>query len=151
MNSVIQAFSSLERFTSYLKQNDIDGPISQSLLSISNMINRGKRSCFSPTKLTRAITRNGKNHHLLGYHQQDAHEFFQVVSSLVSDEEPAPLHRAVCSLFDMENLFLPEKLSALFLGKQVDFVPIENVRNPFTGLLASRIKCLSCGHLVVYV
>ena len=92
--------------------------------------------------------KSGSNRHLLGYNQQDAHEFFQVISSFVTQEEPVSIHNAAGSLFDIEALYLKGKdtIEYFFYGTRCSTLRLNNLANPLKGLLASQITCLSCGY-----
>jgi hypothetical protein len=94
--------------------------------------------------LVRALTGKGKRH-LFGYQQQDAQEFFQHISSLVTGEE---VLASVSSLFDLSGIIPVSKDNphTIYAGKPVTYRPILDDRNPFTGLLANKMVCLTCGY-----
>ncbi|KAJ3272790.1 hypothetical protein HDV01_005218 [Terramyces sp. JEL0728] len=99
----------------------------------------GKRA-LRPYVLTSALSGQG-NRHLLGYQQQDAQEFFQHVSSLISVEGQK---RTRMSL----DIFAPVDagLKYYYAGKECSMNRLSHGKSPLTGLLASRITCMQCGY-----
>lgn len=87
---------------------------------------------------------NGGIRHLLGYQQQDAQEFFQYLSSLVTNEQTA-FYRRKLTLLD--PLFLQETDPyGLFGTRKISWRPPNRFHSPLTGLLASGILCKICNH-----
>lgn len=102
------------------------------------------RHTIRKSRLLAALTKNGQNH-LLGYQQQDAQEFFQFLSSIITKEEVGES----LSLFDPFVLSIDGNVQDSYgiIGmKKLCWRPRKFPRNPFTGLLASRLVCQICGY-----
>ena len=74
------------------------------------------------------------------YAQQDAHEFFQLISSRVSTEAESILQ------FSKHSRGLIDILRPA-LSTQRDISHFRSLTNPFSGLVASRFACMDCGYL----
>ena len=74
--------------------------------------------------------------------QQDAHEFFQLLSSLVGKVPKGPNEF-------YNNLTSDSGLNCIYYGKRINQVIPSTIRNPFTGLLASRLTCTNCQFAVL--
>ncbi|KAL1919150.1 uncharacterized protein VTP21DRAFT_2532 [Calcarisporiella thermophila] len=153
MNSVLQALASLnllKPFLNDLAQQSTNQPnisVSEALADTLKYLNTPvkKRKAFQPRKIVAALI-NG-NRRLLNHSQQDAQEFFQIISSALSTEE-YQLSRRINSLLDHEcvkTLAIQSKNEKLSFTKRP--VPKYSFkRNPLIGLLASRLSCVECGY-----
>ncbi|KAI9354791.1 hypothetical protein DFJ73DRAFT_623902 [Zopfochytrium polystomum] len=138
-----------------------------------NSMDRTRR-VLKPSEFIAALAATSKgNRRLMCYEQQDAHELLQILSSSLTDEE-APGPPLVLSLFDLDSLKAEAPGLPLSL-KRADSKPVpppgkktqlkrrrsrtlvaegftlfpnlpQNLRNPFTGLLAHSMSCLVCGY-----
>jgi hypothetical protein len=84
------------------------------------------------------------NKRLFTYQQQDAQEFFQQLSSMLTKEGVG--RRRLGLLFPEPT----NTISVLFNGRRVEMERIKVKMSPLTGLLASKISCLQCRHQVCF-
>ncbi|KAI8053919.1 hypothetical protein BDF22DRAFT_742896 [Syncephalis plumigaleata] len=95
-------------------------------------------AAFRPRQLTQSLAQHRR---VINREQQDAHEFFQILSDTLT-QEAAKVNeqRQVISLLD-SNAIQQFINGATLVGSKY-----QRVRNPFSGLLASRISCVDCGY-----
>nr|KAJ3412795.1 Ubiquitin carboxyl-terminal hydrolase 30 [Polyrhizophydium stewartii] len=166
MNSVIQSLVSMPKLVEYIEQRlmayyDTDAllqglPVTEALYDLCNALNDAGPShrALRPRGLVNALAGNNGNRHLLGYQQQDAHELFQFLSSLLTKEEVPHSPPQLFSLADIALLHprklddgrLEEWLPVFIGGRTIQFPRRPAPRSPLTGLLASRICCHKCGY-----
>ncbi|KAI9598270.1 hypothetical protein BDF19DRAFT_410995 [Syncephalis fuscata] len=114
--------------------------VSNTLLDTLESINAPLNgpAAFRPRKLTQSLAQHQR---VINREQQDAHEFFQILSATLTQEaSKINEQRQVVSLFDTNMLKHILKNTAL-VGHQY-----QRIRNPFSGLLVSRISCVDCGY-----
>jgi ubiquitin carboxyl-terminal hydrolase 1 len=129
-----------------LQHDDTTAFVTDALLQLSSRLALCKESnTYRTIDLVQALGSHG-NRNLFTYQQQDAQEFFQLVSSMITKEEILKSKPTMRDILLSENDTIP----FLFDGKKRFMNDIKMSRNPFTGLLASRISCLKCGHQVIY-
>jgi len=148
LNSVLQALSSLEHLQPFLyhltqNTNTIDLPVAsalrQTLLLLSAPIQH--KSAILPDQLVSAIS---SHHHVINHEQQDAQELFQIISSSLEMEQQKTLKKP-SSNAGLRDLLLSKSSANIIPAKR--FNPSnQSYRNPFTGLLASRLSCSECGY-----
>ncbi|KAI9482762.1 MAG: hypothetical protein EXX96DRAFT_555524 [Benjaminiella poitrasii] len=189
VNSVLQAFATLTSLRSYLaervdEQGDEAAPtlpqnefilqsVSCALYATIESLNRPlpRPKSISPTDFLRALER--KSGGTVNRDQQDAHELFQIISSVLTSEEeiqykemaPSLLDAATLRDFTMNGDIDPnndnfETSSISSFGTTASMWSSFSVctvgghlrarrrspRNPFTGLAASKISCMNCGY-----
>ncbi|KAI9275977.1 hypothetical protein BY458DRAFT_554893 [Sporodiniella umbellata] len=149
MNSVLQALSALPYLHQHLNDfsksaSGISLPVARSLLltlrRLVKPVDRQfylnffyQRIYFNPTEIVTALSSNRR---IISREQQDAEEFFQLVSSAL-DTEGQRVAQASLSGGGLKSLIQDQKRTEYC--------------NPFTGLLASRLSCLTCGYTVKYL
>ncbi|OZJ04135.1 hypothetical protein BZG36_02835 [Bifiguratus adelaidae] len=189
LNVVLQALAALPALRSYLAEltepgDDLLGsmqlPSEDVRLSVAYTLYRtiealnkplNKPHCIVPSDIVDALERKSKNR--LSRHQQDAHELFQLMSSILSNEEedmfkekPVPLLSAsaiklmAAEKAQIEKSDVASNSSADSIGTMGTmyssfsistlggYLPSQRKRprNPFTGLAASKVSCLKCGY-----
>ncbi|KAI8339969.1 hypothetical protein BC941DRAFT_468244 [Chlamydoabsidia padenii] len=172
LNSVLQALSSLPRLQLYLDQmnnNHVDQslPVTRSLCKTLRLLARPldeletTKLAFRPTDIVLAIN---ANHRVVNREQQDAHELFQLLSGALDTEDST----AATSTGRYANTGLKDLLShagsssfgPIFSSGKLAFLNSTATpssftanhhyqpqqTNPFTGLLANRLSCTTCGY-----
>ncbi|KAJ2957284.1 hypothetical protein NQZ79_g6990 [Umbelopsis isabellina] len=148
LNSVLQALSSLEHLQPFLYRltqsaNPSDLPFAtalrQTLLSLSTPI--AHKSAIQPNELVKAISRH---HHVINHEQQDAQELFQIISSSLEAEQQKT-HKVQSPSAGLRDLLLNGPSANIIPAKR-QAAKAETFRNPFNGLLASRLSCSMCGY-----
>ncbi|CEP07434.1 hypothetical protein [Parasitella parasitica] len=188
VNSVLQAFATLATLRSYLaervdEQGDESAPVvpqnefilqsvACALYATIEMLNRPlpRPRSITPTDFLRALER--KFGGTINRDQQDAHELFQIISSVLTSEEEIQYRENATSLLDAATLrgfaygdndpngdnFETSSVSSF--GTTASMWSSFSVctvgghlrprrrspRNPFTGLAASKISCVNCGY-----
>ncbi|KAK9719219.1 ubiquitin-specific protease ubp1 [Basidiobolus ranarum] len=153
LNSVLQSLATsyyLEEYLDNIKKRQsqfnckepIELPVSDALLSTCTVLKQKitKSKAFKPLLVVEALKNNRR---VVNREQQDAHEFFQIISSALSGEE-AQITSFVQPLFDVSFLkghTIKQKNTTIKLSS-----PSATIKNPFTGLLASRLACGQCGY-----
>lgn len=122
INSILQAISSMPSLLEHLSTHNSSSHVTEALVKLSQVLVLGPGGTYQPSELLNALSGKG-NTHLLGYQQQDAHEFFQHLSSLLTTED-TPQDKG---LMDLDGTMISRR------------------RSPILGLLASQISCLQCG------
>ncbi|KAI7866180.1 hypothetical protein BDF14DRAFT_1816942 [Spinellus fusiger] len=159
LNSVLQAFSSLPQLQTHLEAITRSSrgkslPVTRALLKTLRLLTRPiyKASSLKPTEITSAL--QSKN--LLNCEQQDAEEFFQLISGRIDKERQAVQEMEVLGggLKDMLSTSFWKKTvtgKRIYSTTKRSFTSNENTQSismetPFTGLLASRLSCMQCGY-----
>ncbi|RKP11960.1 hypothetical protein BJ684DRAFT_12187 [Piptocephalis cylindrospora] len=113
-------------------EDEAEAPVTQALADLLTEINEptSNRSLL-PTLLIQAF---GPDNHILNADQQDAQEFYQILSSALGTEcdQCQPSH--ISGLTDLLCMPPPSR------------VHTGEVRSPFIGLLASRLACTTCDY-----
>ncbi|KAI7871143.1 hypothetical protein BDF14DRAFT_1763513 [Spinellus fusiger] len=126
-----------------------------------------------PTEIVGALEKSTKG--TINRDQQDAHELFQIITSTLTSEEVVQYNTQTSSLLDIGTLrqmaiendmsssasldnFETSSVSSVgTMGSMWSSFSVSTVgghlhprsrrpRNPFTGLAASKISCMKCGH-----
>ncbi|KAI7899852.1 uncharacterized protein BX663DRAFT_459516 [Cokeromyces recurvatus] len=134
LNSVLQALSSLLHLHIYLKHisyisNHTSLPVTRSLLKTIRALTmpRYRYTSFRPLDIITALSSNRR---IINREQQDAQEFFQLVSSAIDTEG----QKVVKSLDNGLRVLLQKHQH------------MNTLENPFIGLLANRLSCMECGY-----
>ncbi|KAI8890450.1 cysteine proteinase [Backusella circina FSU 941] len=149
MNSMLQALSSLPELHLHLEyiSNVASGvplPVTRSLLKTMRTLTKPilKRSSFRPIDIVTALSSNRR---IISREQQDAQEFFQLVSSAI-DIESQEVQRTELLGGGLKDL-LNRKGGKIIAGEEGQkALPSDHIENPFTGLLANRLSCMQCGY-----
>ncbi|KAI7891123.1 uncharacterized protein EV154DRAFT_509240 [Mucor mucedo] len=187
VNSVLQAFATLASLRSYLaervdEQGDESAPqvpqnefilqsVACALYATIEMLNRPlpRPRSITPTDFLNALER--KSGGTINRDQQDAHELFQIISSVLTSEEEIQYRENATSLLDAATIrgFTVgendandnfETSSVSSFGTSASMWSSFSVctvggnlrprrrspKNPFTGLAASKISCVNCGY-----
>ncbi|KAI9286404.1 hypothetical protein BC943DRAFT_359565 [Umbelopsis sp. AD052] len=148
LNSVLQALSSLEHlqpFLYYLTKDrtssevPVANALRQTLLQLTKPISQ--KSAILPDQLVTAISRH---HHVINHEQQDAQELFQIISSSLESEQQDTL-KLQSSNAGLRDLLLAKSSANIIPAKPSNTLK-KTFRNPFAGLLASRLSCSQCGY-----
>ncbi|KAL9550292.1 hypothetical protein PS6_005619 [Mucor atramentarius] len=164
MNSVLQALSSLPHLHNYLEHishiaTGVPLPVTRSLLKTIRSLTRPlyRRSSFRPVDIVTALSSNRR---IISREQQDAQEFFQLVSSamdtegqkIVKTEQLGGGLRDLLNQTTLKGVIRPEwvqkplSCSANTQSKVAMLTVNDHLENPFTGLLANRLSCMQCGY-----
>jgi ubiquitin carboxyl-terminal hydrolase 1 len=96
------------------------------------------------------VTALSSNRRIISREQQDAQEFFQLVSSEI-ETESQKIQRTEMLGGGLKDL-LDSKLNRnVITGEQEEVLPNDHIENPFTGLLANRLSCMQCGYTVIII
>ncbi|OBZ88890.1 Ubiquitin carboxyl-terminal hydrolase 30 [Choanephora cucurbitarum] len=188
VNSVLQAFATLSSLRSYLaervdEQGDESAPampqnefilesVACALYATIEMLNRPlpRPKAITPTDFLNALEK--KSGGTINRDQQDAHELFQIISSVLTAEEEVQYKENATSLFDATTLrgfaigdndpnsdnFETSSVSSFgttaSMWSSFSVCTVgghlrprrKSPRNPFTGLAASKISCINCGY-----
>ncbi|KAI8646224.1 hypothetical protein BD408DRAFT_428835 [Parasitella parasitica] len=158
MNSVLQALSSLPHLHNYLEHvshisTGVPLPVTRSLLKTirSLTVPLYRRSSFRPVDIVTALSSNRR---VISREQQDAQEFFQVVSSAVDAEGQLVAKteqlggglRDLLSQTALKGVVRPRWVQKPSCTTTAMTTANGHLENPFTGLLASRLSCMQCGY-----
>lgn len=164
MNSVLQALSSLPHLHNYLEHvshiaTGVPLPVTRSLLKTIRSLTKPlyRRSSFRPVDIVTALSSNRR---IISREQQDAQEFFQLVSSAMDTEgqkiaKTKRLGGGLKGLLNqatLKGVIRPEwvqKASSQSVNTQNKMAMMtanDHLDNPFTGLLANRLSCMQCGY-----
>ncbi|OAD05553.1 hypothetical protein MUCCIDRAFT_189359 [Mucor lusitanicus CBS 277.49] len=164
MNSVLQALSSLPHLHNYLEHishiaTGVPLPVTRSLLKTIRSLTKPlyRRSSFRPVDIVTALSSNRR---IISREQQDAQEFFQLVSSAMDTEgqkiaKTEQLGGGLKGLLNqatLKGVIRPEWIqkasspSANTQNKTAMMTANDHLENPFTGLLANRLSCMQCGY-----
>lgn len=122
-----------------------------------------RRTSFRPVDIVTALSSNRR---IISREQQDAQEFFQLISSAIDNEgqKVAKMEYVGKGLKDV-LLSQPavnsrtEWISRIQIANRHDQQPVmvtrnrrdHHLENPFTGLLANRLSCMQCGYTVMSI
>ncbi|KAI7869590.1 uncharacterized protein EV154DRAFT_530678 [Mucor mucedo] len=149
LNSVLQAMSSLPHLHTYLEHvsnisTGVPLPVTRSLLKTLRAITKPlyRRSSFRPVDIVAALSSNRR---IISREQQDAQEFFQLVSSAMETEgqQIAKTESLGGGLKDLLGTSSGMASGMMQIKKKPTTT---NVENPLTGLLANRLSCMQCGY-----
>ncbi|CAO3607853.1 unnamed protein product [Mucor hiemalis] len=160
LNSVLQAMSSLPHLHVYLEHvssisTNVPLPVTRSLLKTIRTLTKPlyRRSSFRPVDIVTALSSNRR---IISREQQDAQEFFQLVSSAMDTEGQKIAKteflggglRGILNQSPTKGVIRPEWVKhATGTADQKDIATSNNyLDNPFTGLLANRLSCMQCGY-----
>jgi ubiquitin carboxyl-terminal hydrolase 1 len=151
--------SSLPHLHVYLKRvsevsTGVPLPVTRSLLKTIRTLTVPlcRRSSFRPVDIVTALSSNRR---IISREQQDAEEFFQLVSGAMDTEgetvtKTELLGGGLKNLLgqpSLKGIVRPESINAgTHRGKMIRFS--NHLENPFTGLLANRLSCIQCGYTV---
>ncbi|KAK4519033.1 uncharacterized protein ATC70_009260 [Mucor velutinosus] len=163
MNSVLQALSSLPHLHNYLEHishiaTGVPLPVTRSLLKTIRSLTKPlyRRSSFRPVDIVTALSSNRR---IISREQQDAQEFFQLVSSAMDTEgqrvaKTEQLGGGLKGLLNqttLKGVIRPEWIQKVSShsntqDKMAMIIVNDHLENPFTGLLANRLSCMQCGY-----
>ncbi|KAI8368527.1 hypothetical protein BD560DRAFT_398974 [Blakeslea trispora] len=145
LNSVLQAMSSLPQLHLYLEyasnsSSDISLPVTRSLLKTIRCLTKPleRRSSFRPVDIVTALSSNRR---IISREQQDAQEFFQLVSSAMDTEGQAIAKSRVFG-HGLKDLLMDRSSNKRCI--QSSQPQTHQLENPFIGLLANRLSCMQC-------
>jgi ubiquitin C-terminal hydrolase len=136
-NSVLQALASCPALIDYL--NNSDAEMDLMVLELTSRLNELSTSPVNPSQLINALSMTSGRKGLLGYQQQDAHEFLVSLTDQLSSE---------LDLGGLVEIFADKKPQGMFLGRQISFSK-SLVKLPIKGYLAMRLCCQTCGYKVL--
>lgn len=114
-----------------------------------------RRTSFRPVDIVTALSSNRR---IISREQQDAQEFFQLISSAMDTEGQKIAKMEYVGEGFRDLLAKPNKLNSR--SEWISRIQISNnkpvitsyrrdhLENPFTGLLANRLSCTQCGYTV---
>lgn len=124
-------------------------PVTRSLLKTIRQLTVPlyRRSSFRPVDIVTALSSNRR---IISREQQDAQEFFQLVSGAM-DTETEKITKTEMLGGGLRNLLDQSPLkgfvgSSIYNSNTTRFS--DHLDNPFTGLLANRLSCMQCGYTV---
>lgn len=152
--------SSLPHLHAYLEHvssisTGVPLPVTRSLLKTIRTLTKPlyRRSSFRPVDIVTALSSNRR---IISREQQDAQEFFQLVSSAIDTEglKIAKTEflggglRGILNQSPTKGVIRPEWIKHTSGSATLKDTPASNVNveNPFTGLLANRLSCMQCGY-----
>lgn len=150
--------SSLPHLHIYLEHvntisNGVPLPVTRSLLKTIRLLTKPlyRRSSFRPVEIVTALSSNRR---IISREQQDAQEFFQLVSSAMDTEgqKIAKTELLGGGLKDLLNqssikgVIRPEWVTRGIKKSDTMSSANDHLENPFTGLLANRLSCMQCGY-----
>jgi ubiquitin carboxyl-terminal hydrolase 1 len=131
-------------------------PVTRSLLKTLRTLTKPlyRRSSFRPVDIVTALSSNRR---IISREQQDAQEFFQLVSSAIDTEgqkiaKTELLGGGLKELLhhsSLKGVIRPEwttKNKFKSITNNHTATVAANLENPFTGLLANRLSCMQCGY-----
>lgn len=138
--------SSLPHLHTYLEHvsnisTGVPLPVTRSLLKTLRAITKPlyRRSSFRPVDIVAALSSNRR---IISREQQDAQEFFQLVSSAM-ETEGQQIARTESLGGGLKDLLSRSSVSSVI---QKNKVTTKTIENPLTGLLANRLSCMQCGY-----
>jgi ubiquitin carboxyl-terminal hydrolase 1 len=150
--------SSLPHLHTYLEHistisTGVPLPVIRSLLKTLRTLTKPlyRRSSFRPVEIVTALSSNRR---IISREQQDAQEFFQLVSSAmdIEGQKIAKSELLGGGLKDLLNqssikgVIRPEWIKKSSKSRGDGNKSNNLVENPFTGLLANRLSCMQCGY-----
>ena len=141
MSSLPELHLYLEHANNTLSNNSL--PVTRSLLKTIRCLTKPleRRTSFRPVDIVTALSSNRR---IISREQQDAQEFFQLVSSAMDSEGQAIKKSKVFGQGLRDLLFAPVSAKRSIQPSQ----PIQRLENPLIGLLANRLSCMQCGYTV---
>ncbi|KTW26674.1 hypothetical protein T552_02683 [Pneumocystis carinii B80] len=135
INCIIQSFASLNELEYILEKlsKEQDNPIASATFSIIFKLNHSSSlsRTHSTSKLIKTLSLNKK---IYDYEQQDAQEFFQILTTQLNTE-----------ILRMSKK-CTEKGFSDSIKTRSEICNIENeIKSPFDGLMANRLECINCG------
>lgn len=146
--------SSLPHLHSYLEHvshlaTGVPLPVTRSLLKTIRVLTKPiyRRSSFRPTEIVTALSSNRR---IISREQQDAQEFFQLVSSAM-DTEGQFIAKTELLGGGLKDLLFHRSTNVTsgVIGPERATLTTKHdhaLENPFTGLLANRLSCMKCGY-----
>jgi ubiquitin carboxyl-terminal hydrolase 1 len=152
--------SSLPHLHVYLKRvsensTGVPLPVTRSLLKTIRTLTVPlyRRSSFRPVDIVTALSSNRR---IISREQQDAQEFFQLVSGAM-DTEGEKITKVELVGGGLKNLLNQASVKGIIRSEWINAgtyhhskmtSSIDHLENPFTGLLANRLSCMQCGYTV---
>jgi ubiquitin carboxyl-terminal hydrolase 1 len=96
------------------------------------------------------VTALSSNRRIISREQQDAQEFFQLVSSEI-ETESQKIQKTEMLGGGLKDLLGSKQNRSVITGEQEEVLPNDHIENPFTGLLANRLSCMQCGYTVIII
>ncbi|GAA97534.1 uncharacterized protein L969DRAFT_56103 [Mixia osmundae IAM 14324] len=152
LNSTLQCLASVSSLPAYLERVcslgsslEMATPVAESLLDIISELNAPSTSqrVLKPVRVARALFESREARRgLMNNEQQDAQEFLVMLIEAVSDE------LAACEAAARIDLGLGDVVDSAGLGTLLENSQSQarRIRSPFTGLMAHRISCMTCGY-----
>ena len=134
-NSVLQALASCPTLIEYLANSDAEMDLM--VLELMQRLNELTTIPINPTELLNSLSMTSGRKGLLGYQQQDAHEFLVSLTDKLSSN---------LVLDDLTDMF-SDKVGGVFLGRLISFSK-SPLNLPIKGYLAMRLCCQTCGYKV---
>lgn len=135
-NSVLQALASCPALIEYLRNSDSEMDLL--VLDLTEKLNELSATPLNPKLLFNALSMTSGRKGLLGYQQQDAHEFLVSLTDQLS---------STIVLDDLVEMFSEKSVQGVFLGKKISFAKA-CLKLPIKGYLAMRLCCQTCGYKV---
>ncbi|CCJ30728.1 unnamed protein product [Pneumocystis jirovecii] len=110
-----------------------DNPIASATFSIIFKLNHSSSlsQTHSTSKLIKTLSLNKKN---FGYEQQDAQEFFQILTMQLNAE-----------ILKMSKRHTEKGFSDSIKTRPENFNIKNEIKSPFDGLMANKLECMNCG------
>ncbi|BFZ64310.1 ubiquitin-specific protease ubp1 [Saitoella coloradoensis] len=142
LNSVLQAFASLDSIPAYLTSissaSPRPTPVSIALNRTLAQLNTS--GSHTPRDVVYALSSNRR---VVNNEQQDAQEFFQIITGALDDEAAKVSRRRHLGpgMSLKPNRLYPTPAHAIQGERE------RGMKSPFEGLMANRVGCLSCGYV----
>ncbi|KAG4306419.1 hypothetical protein PORY_000407 [Pneumocystis oryctolagi] len=135
INCILQSFASLNELEHILEKlsKEHDNPIASATFSIIFKLNHSSSlsRTHSTSKLVKTLSLHKK---IFGYEQQDAQEFFQILTTQLNAE-----------ILKMSKKYTEKGFSDSIKTRSENFDIKNEIKSPFNGLMANRLECMSCG------
>lgn len=123
-------------------------PVTRTLLKTVRSLTKPltRRTSFRPVDIVTALSSNRR---IISREQQDAQEFFQLVSSAMDNEGQQIAKTGLLGggLKDLLNGLSGRVGNGSVIGLENSSAKLDHaLENPFTGLLANRLSCMKCGY-----
>lgn len=153
MNSILQGMAFLPSFISWLQDFSVhdgeDKPLAILAIELKKLLKALNNGCMDgedliyPESVLRALYSHGW---VIPSEQQDAHEFFHVLSSTLDDEMgKIPDVMNLSDIVTVESSETTEDNSMIHRNKVPLSRDCKRPQLPFHGLLASQLVCKQCG------